>query len=112
MKSKTATIWIIGVIFVLTVLLTFIQPSVIHQLVVWVSGAFAVLVALALFVVGNWPEAAQQPTKDAWKTAAPECREDQAVIAAVKALRQYHMDDAQVAAITGFDIDVIKAVPR
>ena len=103
MKSKTATTWIIGIIFVLTVLLTFVQPSVIHQLVVWVSGSFAVLVALALFVVGNWPttaEAKAQPTTDA------------VVLGAVAKLRHNGWDDATVASLTGFDIDVIKAIPQ
>lgn len=111
MKSKTATIWIIGIIFAATVLLTFVQPSVIHQLVVWVSGSFAVLVALALFVVGNWPVAAAQPTKAAWKTTTPECREDQAIIAAVKAMRQYRMDDSAISQLLALDIDVVRSIP-
>ena len=103
MKSKNATKGIIGVIFVLTVLLTFIQPSVIHQLAVWVSGSFAVLVALALFVVGSWPttaEAKVQPTTDA------------VVLGAVAKLRHNGWDDATIASLTGFDIDVVRSIPR
>ena len=103
MKSKTATKVIIGVIFVLTVLLTFIQPSVIHQLVVWVSGAFAVLVALALFVVGNWPVAT---------VAVPKDQSDRAVIDLVRVARNAGATDEGISTAYGFDIDVVRSIPR
>lgn len=101
MKSKTATIWVIGVIFVLTVLLTFIQPSVIHQLVVWVSGSFAVLVALALFVVGNWPAPAEKPR----------ALSDMEIVTLVTKDRMKGRTDEFIAGSTGIDIDVVRSIP-
>ena len=103
MKSKTATKVVIGIIFAATVLLTFIQPSVIHQLVVWVGGSFAVLVALALFVVGNWPVAT---------VAVPKDQSDRAVIDVVRMMRKAGASDEGISRAYGFDIDVIKAIPR
>ena len=103
MKSKTATKAIIGVIFVLTVLLTFIQPSVIHQLAVWASGSFAVLVALALFVVGNWPVSAK-----------PENSDDKNFADLINKMREVYpmASDEDIAATLNIDTDVVKAVRK
>lgn len=103
MHKVTAT-WSIGLIAATTLALTFIQPTIIHQLVIWVGGTFAILVALALFVVGNWPHPQQEPRKP---------NADEYTIAVVKELRTLNgWEDAFIAKHTGIDIDVIKAIPR
>ena len=103
MKAKTANIYIY-LFTAATVVVSFIQPTVIHQIVTWVAGAFCVLVVLALFAIGNWRGAAVvnnvAPTADA------------VVLGVIAKLRHNGWDDNTIASLTGFDIDVIKAVPR
>lgn len=95
--------------------MTFIQPTVIHQLVVWVSGLFVVVVALALFAVSNWPQGSvvnnivdverSRPTPTAAHT------QDEALILTVRALRNQHFSDWAISRTLNTDIDVIKAIP-
>ena len=114
MKKNTAVITI-SLIAAVTVAMTFIQPTVIHQLVVWVSGLFAVVMALALFAVSNWPQGSvvnnivdvkmPRPTHTAAHT------QDEALILTVRALRKQNFSDWAISRTLKIDIDVIKAIP-
>lgn len=102
MKKQTAGI-LIALTSLVTVGVTFLQPSVIHQLAVWVSGCFGVLVILALFVVRNWP-AMEQP-QDTMVT-------DAAIIRMVRHYRALGYSDLHIAAAMKTDIAVVEAIPR
>ena len=101
MKKNTAT-WCVGLIAAVTLAMTFSQPTVIHQLVVWVSGLFAVVVTLALFVVGSWPQTERKPLAPAY---------DRWVCRMVEHGRANGYSDRKIALDHGIDIDVIKAIP-
>ena len=79
------------------------EPDAARGEVVWVSGAFAVLVALALFVVGNWPAAT---------VAVPKDQSDRAVIDVVRMMRKAGASDEGISRAYGFDIDVVRSIPR
>lgn len=102
MKKQTAGI-LIALTSLVTVAVTFIQPSVIHQLAVWVSGSFGVLVILALFVVRNWPA-----------PAAPEehLSTDAAIIRMVRHYRALGYSDHHIAIAMKTDIAVVEAIPQ
>lgn len=98
MKAKTAKYLLLAVAAA-TVAMTFIQPTVIHQLVVWVSGMFALLLTVGLFVVGY-----EQQDEQGLNT-------DTGIIKTVKSLRALEWSDNLIASRTGIDIDVVKAIP-
>lgn len=100
MKKNTAT-WCIGLTAAVTLAMTFIQPTVIHQLVVWLSGLFAVVMVLALFVVGNWPQPATQPKTNG----------DAYLIQMTRVYRNLGYSEQNIATALNTDIDVIKAIP-
>lgn len=100
MKKNTAT-WCIGLIAAVTLAMTFIQPTVIHQLVVWVSGLFAVVMVLALFVIGNWPQPQPQPATNG----------DDYLIKMTRVYRNRGYSEQNIATALNTDIDVIKAIP-
>lgn len=102
MKKKPALIGVCAVA-ASTLALTFIQPTIIHQLVIWVAGMFAVLVVLAVMALSA--------IEDVRK---PEgfSSEDMAIILAVRGMREQHMRDEIIARLLNTDIDVIKAIPR
>lgn len=111
MKAKTAKYLIISVM-IATVAITFVQPTVIHQLVVWVSGMFAVLVTLALFMVGNWRVNAVQSNNYAegrkgWRLQ----EQDTYIIKMTHSYRLAGYSDENIAIALNTDIDVIKAIP-
>lgn len=99
MKKRTAS-FAIGFVSLATVAITFTQPTVIHQLVVWAGGIFGLLSVMAVFAISNWPHI----------TAATENSGDTAKIDLVKYLRTRGMPDSAIAANTGIDIDVIEAI--
>lgn len=105
MKKKTALIGVCT-IAASTIGLTFIQPTIIHQLVIWVAGLFALLVVLAVFAVDHATEG------DSARAAAQWSAEDSAVILAVRGMREQHMRDETISRMLNIDIDVIKAIPR
>ena len=105
MKKNTAT-WCVGLIAAVTLAMTFSQPTVIHQLVVWVSGLFAVVMVLALFVVGNWPDTSAVSALATNKPTA-----DEVLILTVQALRNQQFSDFAISSVLKTDIDVIKAIP-
>lgn len=101
MKKKPALIAVVT-ITAATVGLTFIQPTIIHQLVIWVSGMFAVLVALAVFAISNWQQSERKPMAPAY---------DRWVCRMVEHGRANGYSDQKIAMDHGIDIDVIKAIP-
>ena len=104
MKKQTAGILIVLTSLV-TVGVTFLQPSVIHQLAVWVSGCFGVLVILALFVVRNWPDAVEISAEEHIGT-------DAAIIRMVRHYRTLGYSDHHIAIAMKTDIAVVEAIPQ
>lgn len=102
MKKKTALIGVCT-IAASTIGLTFIQPTIIHQLVIWVAGVFSMLVALAVFAIGNWQQSERKPLAPAY---------DRWVCRMVEHGRANGYSDQKIALDHGIDIDVIKAIPR
>lgn len=99
--KKSATNAVISFITAATIGLTFIQPTIIHQLVMWVSGMFAVLVTLALFIISN---AQQAPT-------TVKQNGDDYLINMTRSYRLVGYSDENIATALNADIDVIKAIP-
>lgn len=110
MKKKTALIGICA-IAASTLALTFIQPTIIHQLVIWVAGMFAVLVVLAVFAVDNIAEGGENKHASRIKSTAVS-EYDKWVIDRTKKGRELGVPDEVIAETIGADIDVIKAIPR
>lgn len=98
-KNKTA--WSVGAVAIATLALTFTQPTVIHQLVVWIGGIFAVLVLGVLFFVLNSEEKKATAGRDS----------DQATFLSVTALREFNLGDVAIARMLKLDVDVVSAVP-
>lgn len=99
MKKKTA---LIGVCLIAasTIGLTFIQPTIIHQLVIWVAGVFALLVVLGVFLVDSAVSVA--PTEIAIG--------EQGLTFAVRGMREQQLSDSVIARLLKTDIETVKAV--
>lgn len=102
MKKSTAKT-VMAIIAVGTVALVMAMPSIIHQLTMFIAGFFAMLTALALFLVGQDTDAPTEHVKAA--------RSDAATINTVSALRAHSFSDEGIAKLTGIDIDVVRAIP-
>lgn len=98
MKVKTAKTLVLFVAAI-TVVLTFIQPTVIHQLVVWVSGLFAVVTCLALFVIASAP-----------KTTTAKPAPDFLTEAQVIVMRQHKCSDEYIAKTLGISVETVKGM--
>lgn len=98
MRAQTAKYCVLAVV-VATVALTFIQPSIIHQLVVWVSGLFAVVALLALFVIASAPK----PT--AAKPAPDFLTEAQVIV-----MRHHKCSDEYIAKSLGISVETVKGM--
>lgn len=98
-KNKTA--WSVAAVAVITVAMSFTQPTVIHQLMVWVSGIFTVLVLGVMFSVLNSEEKKETIIKDS----------DQATVLAVNAMREFNLSDVAVARMLNLDVDVVSSIP-
>lgn len=101
-KSTVAVL--IGIITALTVLLTLTQNTVIQQLVVWAGGIFAVLVALAIFIVLNWPQQEEKQT--------PVEEHDRYIFRMTRHYRSIGYQDSTIADALNTDIEIIKAIPQ
>lgn len=98
MKAKTAKYGVLALV-VTTTALTFIQPTVIHQLVVWVGGMFAILACLALVVISateQEPVASKQP--------------DFLTEAQVIVMRQHKCSDEYIAKTLGISVETVKGM--
>jgi hypothetical protein len=103
MNKQVAIIAII-LITVATIGLSFTQATVINQLVTWIGGGFAVLVALSLFVVKNWPEG---------QFANHQARTAEEILAEkVRGMRKFKYTDEYIADSLNTQIDIIKSIPR
>lgn len=95
MKAKHAVI----AIFVITMGLTFIQPSIIHQLVVWVAGLFSLVAVLAGFVI----DAVNKNT--AAKPAPDFLTEAQVIV-----MRHHKCSDEYIAKSLGISVETVKGM--
>ncbi len=95
MKAKHAVI----AIAVITSGLTFIQPTVIHQLVVWVGGVFAILACLALVVINATEQKPVAPKQPDFLTEAQ-----------VIVMRQHKCSDEYIAKTLGISVETVKGM--
>lgn len=98
MKAQSAKYCVLAVVATTTAL-TFIQPTVIHQLVVWVVGMFAILACLALVVISaieQKPAARKEP--------------DFLTEAQVIVMRQHKCSDEYIAKTLGISVETVKGM--
>lgn len=98
MKAKTAKYCVLAVVAITTAL-TFIQPTVIHQLTVWVGGVFAIVACLALFIISALSQ------KQA-STPAPDFLTEAQVIV----MRQHKCSDEYIAKTLGISVETVKGI--
>lgn len=98
MRAQTAKHCVVAAV-VTTTALTFIQPTVIHQLVIWVAGMFTVLVCLALVVISATEQ--KQPAK-----ASPDFMTEAQVIV----MRQHKCSDEYIAKTLGISVETVKGM--
>lgn len=99
MKKKTALTGIC-LVAAATLALTFIQPTAIHQLVIWVAGIFGLLVVMGAFLVDSATSVAVsvQPIGE------------QGLTLAVRGMREQQMSDNVIAQLLKTNIETVKAV--
>lgn len=102
MKKSTAKTTMV-IIAIGTTGLAMAMPTIIHQLTLFIAGFFAMLTALALFLVGQGTDAPTEHVKAA--------RSDAETINAVVTMRACDINDYTIAQILGLDIDVVRAIP-
>lgn len=95
MNAKHAVIAIV----VVTTALTFIQPTVIHQLVIWVGGLFGLVACLALFVISTMSK------KETAKPAPDFLTEAQVIV-----MRQHKCSDEYIAKALGISVETVKGM--
>lgn len=111
MKSKNLTLFLITIVAGATVVGSFNQPTVVHQLAVWAGGIFSLLLIAVVFALRSWPETAtdiKPASQENSEKKTPELTER--LIIAVHTLRGMGMTDEYIASGTGLTVEQIKAI--
>ena len=115
MKSKNLTLFLMAIVAGATVLGSFTQPTVVHQVAVWSGGLFSLVLIGLVFLVRNWPETATKPepqqtivNHEPLSKPLPEL--SGRYLLQIRHLRDLGWTDKGISDATGYTIEQVRAV--